>query len=89
MFYFSSILMMRYCQKMLSNVGGSAKKKDRKEKKRHKCNRKQRFIDFKDNLPDQNVINLSKMTLKAAQKSLLKKVKSFVPTLSDVNWLTL
>ena len=44
---------------------------------------------MKNNLPDQNAINLSAMSLKTPQKLLFKKGPPFVPTPSDVKWLTL
>ena len=59
------------------------------KRKRYKDNRKQRITDIKNNLPDGNAINLPTMSLTTAQKSLLKKGPSFVPTSSNVNWLTL
>ena len=42
--------------------------------------------EIKANAPDQNSINLSKCELTEAQKRLLMKGPSFVPTPSDVNW---
>ena len=56
------------------------KNKRRKENYRNKIN------EIKANAPDQNAINLSTTTLTEAQKSLLMKGPSFVPTPSDVNW---
>ena len=45
-------------------------------------------MDTNSNLPGQNTINLSAVSLKTPQKLLLKKEPSFVPTSSEVNWLT-
>ena len=56
------------------------KNKSRKENYRNKIS------EIKANAPDQNAINLSTTTLTEAQKSLLMKGLSFVPTPSDVNW---
>ena len=42
--------------------------------------------EIKANAPDHNAINLSKCELTEAQKILLMKGPSFVPTPSDVNW---
>ena len=54
--------------------------------KRQKENYLIKINKIKANAPDHNAINLSKSELTEAQKSLLIKGLSFVPTLSDVNW---
>ena len=54
-----------------------------KRRKENYCNK---ISEIKANAPDQNTINLSTTTLTEAQKSLLMKGPSFVPTPSDVNW---
>ena len=66
----------------------STKKKTEK-RKWYKHYHKERITDIKNNLQDQNAINLSAISLKTPQKWLLKKGPSFVPTPSDINWLTL
>ena len=55
------------------------KNKWRKENYRIKIN------EIKANAPDHNAINLSKCKLTEAQKCLLMKGMSFVPTPSDVH----
>ena len=55
------------------------KNRRRKENYRNKIN------EIKANAPDQIAINLSTTTLTEAQKNLLMKGLSFVPTPSDVN----
>ena len=59
------------------------------KRERYKHNRKQRITNIKNNLPDQNAINVSAVSLTTPQKSILKKGPCFVPTPSDVTWLTL
>ena len=54
--------------------------------KRRKENYHHQISQIKPNIPDQNAINLTTTTLTEAQKSLLMKYPSFVPTPSDVNW---
>ena len=41
---------------------------------------------MKQNIPDQNAINLSNTVLYEDQKSLLVKDPSFAPTPSDIKW---
>ena len=60
---------------------------EKKEKcKRYKSKKKQIIEEIKQNVPDQNTINLSNTVLSEEQKSLLKKGPSFVPTPTDINW---
>ena len=53
--------------------------------KRVKLNRKERIRKAKGEGHDQNVVNLSSKVLTAAQKSVLAKGPSFLPTPKDVN----
>ena len=59
------------------------------KRKRYKHNRKQRTIDIKNNLTDENAISLSIMPFTTPQKLLLKKGPSFIPTPSDTLAYTL
>ena len=45
--------------------------------------------EAKTTSPEQNAINLSSKVLSPAEKSLLKKGPSFVPTPTDINWCNL
>ena len=45
--------------------------------------------ETKTTIPEQNSINLSSKVLSPAEKSLLKKDPSFVPTPTDINWCNL
>ena len=65
------------------NLVTQQRKIKNKRRKENYCNK---ITEIKANPPDQNAINLSTATLTEAQKSLLMKGLSFVPTPSDVNW---
>ena len=59
----------------------------RKEKrKRYRSKKKQIIKEIKQDVPDQNAINLYNTVLSEQQKSQLKKGPSFVPTPTDINW---
>ena len=60
------------------------KRKGKRE--RYRSKKKQCIKEIKQNVPDQNAINLSNSVLSEEQKSLLKKGPSFVPTPADINW---
>ena len=62
--------------------------KRREKRKRVKLNHKERIRKAKEEIPDQNAINLSLKLLTTPQKSILAKGPSFIPTPNYFNWLS-